>query len=612
MFFLLSNILSALSIFGLSFLKFNDAEQAFREGVFSATSVIGYSIGKSVFLYVAYVLLAVVCGGLYWYWHRANWENYIPTETALPTKPIFKKSELVLLGSIMIAFVVGNYYFAEDFFNQNTLYSEEFYNLAAVNEMSSDKFDLAYPYSIGNLVSIRAFQKVGLTLVDYKVLINVAALGLLYFCIASFVTSRGRRWAYFLFFLVFYFQPLISPSLHRNLLRFIIPFAVLTVLQLIQRTGKNNKSTYLYLSLLSVAIFWFSSADILVVSYVVYALFAGIVVATERSLKNVWPYLAAPITALLFLSIFFGTNEFYFLKNQVLSILLYSGFANTTPYYNVWTTFQWAGLAALLKNILNLIIYFSPFLILFNLWLFFVAYYKKIQISLSSRLTYVMILTPAYFVYHRQTLGDAGIGRIGIAAVVLMCITFLLREITNRPRQLEWAYRLSLVFLGAIFFVSGYFLRYSLIDLYHNHIKPAQPLGIVSCADTIFAQSLHMAGFERCDKSFVEQLQQLKKVVGDRVCYVFDDTFALYYMLNSRPITLIPTYSMPRTRQLDILKKMDKFQVSCIIYPKLSHFFGVPDAYVNDPKFMSLIKEYDKAHLPKREETDLYIIKSKE
>jgi hypothetical protein len=608
MFILVANLVGMAVAWLLSLLELGDAQRALAEGVFSATSVAGYSVGKSVLLYFAYIAVAVVLGVAFSFRKGAGSEAE-KTEmenNRLSGFPVLRKKEIALLCSVVIIFVVANYLFSVKFFDAGSMRSEEFYNLAAADELHYQKFDIIYPYSIGNIVFVNLFRAAGLSVMAYKALLNSLALILMYIAIAVFV--RGwRRFLYSFLIILFYFQPLISPSLHRNLLRFIIPFLVLTSLYLIH-SYLGRKLRFFYLFLLNLLVFLLSSADVLVVSYLVYGLFILLNFLKDRSGKNLLLYMAGPLAALVFLFIIFGQNEFYLLKNQLSAIGYYSGFANTNPYFDVFAIFGSNNIRVLIKNTSNLLIYYLPLFIIFNLFLFFTARIKKISLDLSSPLTYVMILVPAYFVYNRQTLGDAGVGRIGIAAVMLLFITMILAELKNKPAHLRFIYRTSLVFFIAIFSVSLYFLRYSLIDIYNAQIRDTKSASLVLCAETQFAKRLQFAGFIYCDKDFINELSVAKQAVGENRFYVFDDTFALYYLFAARPVVLIPTYSMSRSGQAGIVRKIANNNISYILYPRIGGFFGVPENSLEDSNFMGLIKSliYEKYTIIKK--TPLFFI----
>lgn len=591
MFIFAANLIGAGLAWLLSLWPASDARQALAEGVFSATSIVGYSVGKSVLLYVFYIALAAVLGFGYMMWARRRPETgrVEVGEGHMSGLPIIQKKEILFLALVVVFFAVANYACSVNFFDANAIRSEEFYNLSAMEELRYEQFDIIYPYAIGNIIFADLFRNIGLDLMAYKTVLNSVALVFLYLAIAIFVKGR-RRIIYFSLIVLFYLQPIISPSLHRNLLRFCIPFFVLSSLYLIHNNLGKKTRNYIYLFLVNVLVLLLSSADVLVVSYVVYSLFISLSWLKERDSKKFLLYASGPLAALAFLFIIFGWNEFYLLQHQLLAIPYYSGFVNTNPYVDIFEIFRSDSPWQLLKNASNVLIFYLPPLIIFNLVLFFICHIKKINIDLSSPLTYAMILTPAYFIYHRQTLGDAGVGRIGIAAIILMFITIILAEVRNKPAYLRLIYHTALVFFIAIFSVNLYFLRYSLVDIYNAQLRDKTGNGVMLCADTPFSQQLKFAGFTYCDKSFVAELSALKETIGNNQFYVFDDTFAFYYLFGARPVVLIPAYSMSHSGQAEIIKKIADNDIFYIIYPRDSAFFGVPPASVGNENFMGLIK----------------------
>ena len=591
MFVVIANLLGIIFTWMVSSVQFNDASQALASGVYSATTIINYSVGKSIFLYLFYILIAIIFGLIFYVRYRKN-NTEILNEKVESSLSINKKEFLFLI--FFLGFIVFvNYFFAENIFSQKTFHSEEFYNLSALNELHYEKFDIIYPYSIGNILILDLFEKIGLNLLAYKIIINVLALFFLYLAISSFVSKRKSRVLYFLLIVAMYLQPIVSPSLHRNILRFIIPFLVLSSLMLINNILiRKSKLGYFYLFLVNLFILLFSSADIIVVSYVVYGLFAILSSLREKSIKKFIIYISAPIVSLLFLIIITFGKEVYFIKNQLLSIVYYSGFVNTNPYFNIFDIFKSVGLVVFVKNLVNIIIYYFPLFIIFNLFLFFLSNIKKNIFNLNSRLAYVLILTPTYFIYNRQVFGDAGIGRIGIAASILIFITILLRECKIDGKHLKFVYHACLVFFGTILVVNVYFLRHSFIDLYDAKIQQKIDDNTILCSDSFLSSNLKFSGYKYCDKYLVDNLLELKQVVGDNRFYIYDDSFSFYYIFSTRPITLIPSYSMSYTGQNKVKDKLIDNDIRYIIYPRNSNFFGVPENSRNDSNFMKIINAY--------------------
>jgi len=457
-------------------------------------------------------------------------------------------------------------------------------------EFEHTSFDIIYPYSFGNLFLLRLFSTIGLSSVSLKVVLNMIGLILAYFAISTLTEKKWARLSAYGWLLVFFIQPLISPSLHRNILRFLLPALVVVGLHILSRWKMGLRRTVGAHGILISAVLFFGSADIIVLSGILYLLHIGVQWMKDRDTrKTVCLLLISPLLSCVVMWVVFGRNYILLLKQQLLSITVYSGYANTTPYFDLMTVISSPSFGEFLKQTVYALCYYLPIFIMGGIIMFIVLKWKKDAVH-DDRYILLSLLTVAYILYFRQNFGDAGVGRIGIASTVLLFIALVLRRFSDAIARQLWRY--SLFFFIIITAVSLYFFRYSVIDLVNAKRAVKTQSGLVPCHQTFLAEPLEKAGFLWCNTVLIQELERLDQVVGDDAIYVYDDTFSLYYLLDKRPIVLIPTYYMAYTRQDEIVQKMHRNRVTSLIYPKTLHFFGVPETYVHDPRFMKQINAY--------------------
>lgn len=609
MIFFALQLLGFITVSIIHLIPFHDAAEAINEGVFSFTSTTGYSIARSLMSYSVYLLIMVCGAGIVAYIHKKNNTKLVLLKEKESVYHKITKNEWIIVIATIGVFSILALFFRERIFDQSTLHSEEFYNLSALLELKNGHFDIIYPYSIGNLIMLNLFSSLGLNLIGYKIILNTLALICGYWAISMIVKKIRTRMITFFGFLVFFVQPLISPSLHRNFLRFLLPALIPIVLEyLINRMHIKSAYRVVLLVLCNIGILFFSSADVLVIGYTIYVLYLGIAWYERRRINDLVPFLYTPLVAIMFMSILTGFQYFYILKNQISSIFFYSGYANTTPYFNIFDISLSHGLGTLMKMCAYCLIYYLPIIALGSILIFIVLSYRKEHLMYTPyRL--LIGLAISYALYFRQNFGDAGIGRIGIASTVLVFIVLLLLHF--RGRATKNIVRVSSVFFTLIMISSLHSFYYVARDLSTNYEKQKKHEGLVLCADTFVGEKLKFAGFEWCDEKLVSDLEKLNQQVNGRQIYIYDDTFSLYYILNSRPIVLIPAYYMAYSKEYILVERMKALSTNIMIYSKELHFFGVPEPYLTDTRFMRVINEYRQQEFRAATDTEKYVIYQK-
>lgn len=583
-------------------IDFNDAQKALDDGIFSLTSVSGYSVSKSLFLFVSYIFSGILMALFF----RLRKKECCQADfKEVVSRPMISSREKIIIAVVIIGVIFLNLFFKETVFSETSLHSEEFINLSASNEFDfDDSFDLAYPYSFGNLIILKGFESLGLELIIYKIILNALALIFAYYCLVALVARVSHRIYSFISFLSFYLYTVLVPTLHRNILRFLLPVFFLFGLRFIDNL-KKRENRLAALVALNFLIIFFSSADILVVSYIVYAGAFLIRILDKAEKKDLLIHAASPFIALAAMFLLVGSNLFSILYGQFLSLISYSGHVNATPYFDIYSIFHPLDLADLSKKALFGIIFFGPILILFNILAFLMLSYKKENLKISSSYAFLMILASAYFVYFRQCFGDAGFSRIGIVSVLLFFALMVLLFSVSRAKYVKFLNHAGISFFLALIFVSLYFSRYGLIDLYGQRQKIG---GIESCNRLPFSDKMAFAGYEYCDQDLMQELGQISSKINDNDFYVYDDTFSLYYILGSDPGILTPSYNMSFKAQREIIGKMEKDRIGFIIYPKSGHFFGVPSDHMKDENFFKLINEYVNDKFTRYFETDSFLV----
>lgn len=572
----------------VSTLPFTDAARALAEGVFSLTSVSGYSLARSLAMYGVYLAGAGLGAFILLRWRpklipedKSNFQLVIPQIT---------RREWLVLAATVIFFAVAVVASRERVFDTATLESEEFYNLAAGRELAEPNFDLIYPYSAGHLYSLALFERVGISITAYKIFLNTLALVLLYGGISAFIKRPRYRWLAFLGTIIFFIQPLISPSLHRNLLRFLLPaLGIMAAYYLATRVYRRPARKIIALAILTIFILWFGSADTLVIFGVTYGLLIALLAWRERDFFSNWGLVAAPVIALLILGGLTGGAYFNLLKNQLAGIVVYSGYANTTPYLSLIDFISSPTGTEMLKNAVYTFIYYIPLLVIGSL-VILVVYLGRASTARAANYSLLILLTVTYILIFRQNFGDAGVGRIGIASAVLVFI-FPLLYTFDRSKIIQHTKIMMVAFFIAISAISLYFFRYSALELVARRGLPTTNTRLVSCRDTFASQQLAFAGYEFCDPSLIQELFELKSQATGTV-YVYDDSFSLYYLLDKRPVVLIPAYYQALERQQQLVRKLEDYQVDHMIVPRAPHFFGVPEPYERDERFLRLINNY--------------------
>ncbi len=591
----------------LQLIPFSDAVSALAEGVFSLTSTTGYSMARSILSYGIY--FGIIAVGVCIYLFRRKSIHTEKTVELQIVKSSIPRKEWYIVFATIILFGFLVVLFRERVFDARVIYSEEFYNLSALIEFQGKSFDIIYPYSIGNLIMLQVFGWLGISSFVFKIILNSLALIFLYWAISTLVSKIKTRMFAFFWVIIFFVQPLISPSMHRNLFRFLLPALIPIVLEYIaRRTYSKSYTKILLLILFNSALLFFGSADILALGYIIYGLHVVGLWFEKRSIRETVLFLYTPFIGVLgMLSI---TNFTYIeiLKNQLSSIVYYSGYANTTPYLSLFQIFSSESITSLIKQLISAPIYYLPILVMGSTVVFIILSYRKYGLN-AGYFRLLFLLVVSYILYFRQNLGDAGIGRIGIASSVLIFIVLTLTHFRERAAKsiIQW----SVVFFILITLVSAYSFYYSALDLKNNYFKQQNHGGMMPCKDSFIGEKLRFAGFEWCDAGVIADFAVLREKVGDNSIYVYDDTFALYYILGKRPVALIPAYYMAYSRQDILLEKMDNDNIEILVYPKDLHFFGVPSEYLSDFRLMSRVNAYRDEYFGEPIDTPLYTLYEK-
>jgi hypothetical protein len=367
----ISNLASLLIAFGVNLLSFSDAEQALSTGVFSNTSLIGYSITKSLVLYAVFCGIGAMVAGVYRLATAKKTVEPVLIEPLTPAK--IARKEWLVVGGVAIVLAVIVMIVREKIFSLTSLQGEEFYNLAALKEFGYSSFAIIYPYSVGNLLVARVLQFVGVGLVWYKIVLNTLALVGLYYT-ASLLTDKWKyRLGIFGLVVVMYIQPLISPSLHRNLLRFLLPVFWLVGWYIASsKTFQTYWKKLAVYSALHIGLLFFGSADTIVLGYVTYTLWVILALIKKPSLQEAGAFITAPIIALVTLFGLTGGMYSNLLISQLQSIIFYSGHANASPYFNLASLWGSASFGVFIKNSLFAVLYYLPIIIIANLIIFLV------------------------------------------------------------------------------------------------------------------------------------------------------------------------------------------------------------------------------------------------
>jgi hypothetical protein len=579
----------------LDFFSFNDAQRAMGEGVFTITSVAGYSIDKSLFFYATFLVLVVAIAFILVKLFKQFFDNLSLQGGSQESLilPKLKTKEYIFLLVVIVVIGAANIMMREKIFDINTYYTEEFYNLAATNELRQDTFSIIYPYSIGNLFIASAMRNFGFNLIYYKIFLNALALIVIYICLAAFINKIRYRLLIFIWLISLFFWSFIGPTLHANVLRLFLP--VISAILLFHCTNKYQHSwqkKLVALSLLFFAILFFGAADSIAVFLVLYALFSLYQFLITTSIKEKLIFVIAPLLAVAAMFVIFGTNYTSLFANQIRSISFYSGHPNAAPYYNLFAVFNSLGIGDFVKNSIYTLIFYLPFVIMAGLILYLMVLGQRKEERLKERFACVVLLLFTFLLYYRQNFGNAGPGRVVAASTVLVFILLAIQKYYQQNK----IQKIILVISAAFFFISTligfYFLRYSLIYLYDAHQNRLTAKGLVACSEMSLGKELSFTGFTNCNEVLVEELIQVKAVVKDKDFYVYDDTFGLYYLLGARPVTLMPSLYMAYTKESIIIDKLKKSKVEYMIYPRQNHFFGVPEVYYKDQRFMTNINLY--------------------
>jgi hypothetical protein len=584
---LIINLIGLAAVFLGFFVPFHDATIAVNEGVFSATSVIGYSISRSMFLYVAYLFTVVLGSFVYAIFFKNN--NKQVLEIIEMPVVVYKKKEILVVSITALVFALLVLILREKIFNIYSLYSEEFYNLSAIKELSTNSFDIIYPYSIGNLLSLMFLNNFGINFIYYKIFLNSAAFFALYFSLGYLLPSIKRRMGVFFFIILFYFQSILSPSLHRNILRYFLPAFVAVILHYIVYNKKNLKHNFILLCLVCTGVLFFGSADNIVIASVLYLLSFIINVIINKKIGRSLIFLLAPLASMVLMSLMTTFKYFTILSRQFESITFYSGHANSTPYFNLLDIFSGTGLKEIAKDLIYVPAFYLPILLIGFSVAFIVLRFNHYRFA-HPQYSLVVLFIAAYAILFRQNFGDAGVGRIAITSAILIFALLILNNFGESEAKIT--VKAGFVFFVILTVISLYFLRYSIKYYQDNLITAKTHVGLVRCSETVFSDRLTKAGFVWSDTALINELKDIKTEVGDSSVFVYDDTFSLYYLLGKQPAALITTYYMAYSKERLLVNKIKNDLIGIIIFPKKPHFFGVPEQYYDDARFMSVVKEY--------------------
>lgn len=583
----------------LNFFSFDDAQRAMREGVFTITSAAGYSINKSLFFYATFLIVVTAVSFILVKIFKQFFNNLTPPSSSQEPLllPKLKIKEYIFLFIVIIAIAAANITLREKTFNSYTYYTEEFYNLAAINELQQETFSIIYPYSVGNLFVASALRGLGMPLIYYKIFLNALALIALYFCLAAFIAKIRYRALAFIWLVSLFFWSLVGPTLHANILRLFLPvILVILLFHCVNKYRESRQKKLVALALIFALVLFFGAADSIAVFLVLYGFFVLYQFLHKASLKEASIFMVAPAIALAAMLIIFGTNYVAIAANQIKAISFYSGHPNAAPYYSLFAIFRSSGMGEVIKNSLYTLIFYLPFVIMAGLILYVMVLGQRKEERRSEPFAAVVLLLFTFLLYYRQNFGNAGAGRVVAASTVLVFILLAMHKYYQRSKIQETILAVSAVFFIVCTLVGFYFLRYNFIYLYEAQQRRFASGDLVSCAETFLGRELSFAGFTHCDLGLIKELAEIKAVVSDRYFYVYDDSFGLYYLLGVRPITLMPSLYMAYAKESILVGKLNGREIKYMIYPRQNHFFGVPEVYLKDPRFMKNINLYRNAN----------------
>ncbi len=579
----------------LSFFTFDDAQRAMREGVFTITSSAGYSINRSLFFYAAFLVAATAISFILIKVFKQFFNKATPQSAGQEPLlfPKLKIKEYIFLFIVIVAVGSANILLREKTFNTYTYYTEEFYNLAAINELEQETFSIIYPYSAGNLIAGSVLRGLGINLIYYKIFLNALAIIAIYFCLAMLITKTRHRFLAFIWIATLFFWSFIGPTLHANILRLFLPvISVMLLFHCVNKYRESQQKKLLALSLLFASILFFGAADSIAVFIVLYGLFSLYQFLNKSTIKEKAIFVVAPILGVAAMFVIFGMNYASIVANQIRSISFYSGHPNAAPYYSLFTIFHSAGIGDAVKSGIYTSIFYLPFIIMAGLILYLFLLWQKKDQRYSEPFVGAVLLLFTFILYYRQSFGNAGAGRVVGASTVLIFLLLVIKKYYQPNKIQKIILAVSATFFLICTLVGFYFLRYNLVYLYDAHQNRLAAKGLVACSETSFAKNLEFTGFIYCDKNLIEKLAEIKAVVAGKGFYVYDDTFGLYYLLNTRPMVLMPSLYMAYTKEDLLVDKMKAEGIEFLVYPRQNHFFGVPDIYLKDRRFMKVINSY--------------------
>lgn len=587
---LLINLVALCLVILSSRISFNDAQTALSSGIFSLTSVSGYSVTGGLFMYVFYIAIAIIFGliGNKFYKDKLH----INSVDSLQTDKRGVKGIVIfgILAAIIVPLLVFN--FSPKVFEQNSIHSEEFYNAAASLAWQDDgaAYDVPYPYALSNLLFLHYFGDFSNSLFLYESLLGVIALIFLYYIVSIYSKNFIQKLLSLSALFSMWGYSIIVPSMHRNIFRFSLIIFFVYFLQFINARKLSDIQYTASHVLLSLFLLLFGSADIIAIIVILYLFYFIILIINKTELKRIVIYCISPIVSFLLLWTVLGNNLYLYFKFQLLSIMTYSGHVNAAPYPSILYILR-DGWIEMFKQSIILADLYLPILIIFNLILIVIWKFNRKDYRPDSIIVSLTLFSLAYFMYFRQNLGDAGWSRVAVISGVMLPIILILR---NRFEgvYIRIIYYLSIFFVISLSIVCLYFARFGITDIMHSNSQSNVAKYSEVCPESIVCKGLQSMNYRYFDDGIVSQLNELKKLVGNARFYVYDDTFSLYYLLDSRPITLTPSYSMGYSSESQLIEKMSLEKVEFIIVPKNSHFFGVPKEATDNPDFMKIIKNY--------------------
>lgn len=578
-----------------NFFNFNDAAQAVKEGVFSETSVGGYSINRSLVLYVGFIALSIVVSFLVSKIFKKFFANNIAQIREEKPLTFFRlqNKEYIFLGLFMVVVAVSNLFLHEKTLNYETIHSEDFYNLAALNEIRQAAFSIIYPYSVGHLLIASILKNLGIQLIYYKIFLNFIAIFFVYSCLSLFISRISYRIGTFIGIASLFFLSIVSPSLHENILRFFMPvISTLLLFHFVNYFSAQFWNKTLGLSAVFSAVLFFGSADNIAIFLVVYFLFSIYQIIINKNLRDRLVFIIVPIFGLLVQFIIFGVNYKNLITNQLLSIVFYSGHPNSVPYLNLFYFLHSQSIGSFFKNFTYTLIFYLPFLLFASIIFYYFSIWETKTQRYREPFIILIILFIAYFLYYRQNFGNAASGRIITTSTILMFLLLVIKKYFSPNIINKTIFYIAVIFFFTVFLVNTYFLRYSLLYFYDANQVVQNTGNTVLCSETFLKNEMAFIGFNYCDRSLVADLEQIKIRINSQPFYVYDDTFSLYYLLSGRPIVLITSYYMSYTKEAVLVEKMQARQVKNMIYPRQNHFFGVPEESLKNPNFMKIINNY--------------------